>query len=535
MTFVINNIEIEGALTVNGIDVTSAVQSVGEKVANAGNAVSYAAGLNGDRPVVGTVGTFYYSSDQGIVAFDNGAVWNNILPAYSGDVSSTLGGTSLTLATVNATVGSFGSTTEVPVVTANNKGLITNITTAALSSSSVGLGNVTNLLQVINDGNAVSYALGTNGSKPAAGTSGRQYYSTDQGITYYDNGSVWAAELPAYSGDVTSTLGGTSLTLATVNSNVGTYNNVTVNAKGLVTAASNVSYLTSNQSITLSGDFTGTGTTSITGTLATVNSNVGTYNNVTVNAKGLVTSASNVNYLNDSGLNGILVRTSANNTAARTLVGTLNQIVVTNGDGVSLNPIFKLSDNTHLPGTGSAWIPYGTTAERPGIVSGIRYNTSIPQFECGLNGAFVPFGKVIQYISGIIPTTTGTTILPYDTTTPTNTEGFQIFSTTVTPTYDNSNIVVIFNIYSACSFSLSTIVTALFKNAEAISVAAARPGIASASSCLGITKTFVSLSTAPITLSARVGPSAASTVYVNRGNTETMGLLTTSYIIMEII
>jgi hypothetical protein len=53
-------------------------------------------------------------------------------------------------------------------------------------------------------------------------------------------------------------------------------------------------YLTGNQPITLSGDITGSGATSITGTLATVNSNVGTYTKVTVNAKGLVTAATNL-------------------------------------------------------------------------------------------------------------------------------------------------------------------------------------------------------------------------------------------------
>ena len=42
-----------------------------------------------------------------------------------------------------------------------------------------------------------------------------------------------------HTGDVT---GSTALTLKTVNSNVGTFNNVTINAKGLATAGSNVSY-----------------------------------------------------------------------------------------------------------------------------------------------------------------------------------------------------------------------------------------------------------------------------------------------------
>jgi hypothetical protein len=71
------------------------------------------------------------------------------------------------------------------------------------------------------------------------------------------------------SGDVSSNAA-LATTLATVNSNVGTFQGLTVNAKGLVTAATNQSYLTANQTITLSGDVSGSGTTAITTTLATV-------------------------------------------------------------------------------------------------------------------------------------------------------------------------------------------------------------------------------------------------------------------------
>ena len=85
-------------------------------------------------------------------------------------------------------------------------------------------------------------------------------------------------------------------TLATVNANVGTFQGITVNAKGLVTAAANQGYLTGNQTVTLSGDVSGSGTTAITATLATVNSNVGTFQGITVNGKGLVTAAANQNY-----------------------------------------------------------------------------------------------------------------------------------------------------------------------------------------------------------------------------------------------
>ena len=57
----------------------------------------------------------------------------------------------------------------------------------------------------------------------------------------------------------------------------------------------NPGYITGNQTITASGDATGSGTTALPLTLATVNSNVGSYTNanITVNAKGLVTAAAN--------------------------------------------------------------------------------------------------------------------------------------------------------------------------------------------------------------------------------------------------
>jgi hypothetical protein len=68
--------------------------------------------------------------------------------------------------------------------------------------------------------------------------------------------------------------------LATVNSTVGTFQGLTVNGKGLVTNAVNMSYLTGNQTITLSGAISGSGTTGIAtsyaGNLPVGNLNSGT-------------------------------------------------------------------------------------------------------------------------------------------------------------------------------------------------------------------------------------------------------------------
>ena len=86
------------------------------------------------------------------------------------------------------------------------------------------------------------------------------------------SGTAWTPTTPAagtitLSGDVTGS-GTTSIptTLAASGVTAATYNTVTVNTKGLVTRGSNTAYLTANQTITLTGDNTGSGTTSISST-----------------------------------------------------------------------------------------------------------------------------------------------------------------------------------------------------------------------------------------------------------------------------
>jgi len=146
------------------------------------------------------------------------------------------------------------------------------------------------------------------------------------------------------SGDVT-TSGTLATTLATVNANVGSFTNatITVNAKGLITAASTGSGGatpggTSGQiqynnagalgGFTASGDATvNTGTGAVT--LATVNSNVGAFGsstaipNFTVNAKGLITAAgTNVVIAPAGTLSGTTLNSSVI-TSSLTSVGTI--------------------------------------------------------------------------------------------------------------------------------------------------------------------------------------------------------------------
>ena len=119
------------------------------------------------------------------------------------------------------------------------------------------------------------------------------------------SGTLGAARLPAFSGDASSTAGTSALTLATVNSNTGSFGSstavpvITVNGKGLITAVSTAavsgSISVTGGDLTLSGN---TGTAITNATLATVNSNTGSFGSttsipvITVNGKGLITAVS---------------------------------------------------------------------------------------------------------------------------------------------------------------------------------------------------------------------------------------------------
>jgi len=378
--------------------------------------------------------------------------------------------------------------TDISSLTLSNNDILiyngTNIvsTTPTTYKATLGLNNVTNNLQVYNLGGAMGFQLDTIANRPSASTNGNLFISTDIGIISRDNGSTWSNILPAYSGDVSSTVGGTALTLANVNSNIGTFNNITINAKGLATAGSNADYLI------------------------------------------------------DSASNGILVRTALNTTTARTITGTANQISATKGDGVSGNPVISLADNPIIPGTESLTLPIGTIAQRPIHSNGkIRFNSDTLREEISESNQWRPLGKVLQFATGNITQTTGTTILPHDATLPTSAEGFQIFTTSFTPLYTTSTIVVMFNVWYECSAANTVVSTTLLNGTTTIAASSTRQATANQPDTLGITKHFLSGTTSPITISSRIGPAAASTVYVNRGSTETFGgTISTSYIIMEI-
>jgi hypothetical protein len=207
----------------------------------------------------------------------------------TGDVTGSGTGSFATTLTNIGTAGTYA------VVTTDSKGRVTGGTTTQAWSTLTGIPTTLSGYGITDaqplDGDLTSIAA-------LAGTSGLLKKTGINTWTLDTSTYITGNQTITFSGDVSGS-GTTSvtLTLPNINANVGTFNNVTVNAKGQVTAASNVSYITGNQTITFSGDVSGSGTTAVTLTLPSVNANVGTFNNVTVNAKGQVTAASNVSYL----------------------------------------------------------------------------------------------------------------------------------------------------------------------------------------------------------------------------------------------
>jgi len=151
-------------------------------------------------------------------------------------------------------------------------------------------------------------------NSPAGEVTAGMYAFIEEGTTYASSGWVLATANPITLGttnlsfqqfnglgQLTAGTGltktGSTLSITASGVSAGTYSSMTVDTTGRVTAGTNPGYITANQNITVSGDVTGSGTTSMALTLASSGVTAGTYNNsatavspITVDAKGRVTA-----------------------------------------------------------------------------------------------------------------------------------------------------------------------------------------------------------------------------------------------------
>lgn len=142
-------------------------------------------------------------------------------------------------------------------------------------------------------------------------------------------------------------------------------------------------------------------------------------------------------------------------------------------------------------------------------------------------GDTVPFSMsgAGQKIRGNIGESSGTTLIPFDTTAPLSTEGTQLFSATITPQSLSSNIKINLSTMIDTSKTNLIVTVAIFRGTTLLGWKSAGSSAYNGSSP---TPLDICINDTPgqlvaLQYTARVGISASGTWYINRGATETMG------------
>ena len=219
-------------------------------------------GLAGSATILATARTiggtsFNGSADIAVALAATATKWATARTAsITGDVTWTSGnfdGTAnvtgaSTLATVNSNVGSFGSTTAIPIVTVNAKGLVTAVSTGAISTS-FDLDADSGTTNAVAGGETLTIAGGTGVATSVSGNTVSvaigQAVATNSNVTF-NNVSV----------DGTLTSDDITATTLTASGNVIVSRNLTVN--GTTTTVNSNTVAIGDAIMTLNSDETGT-------------------------------------------------------------------------------------------------------------------------------------------------------------------------------------------------------------------------------------------------------------------------------------
>lgn len=241
--------------------------------------------------------------------------------AAGGDLAGTYPNPTIAALSPNP-AGQFGSSTLIPVITVNNKGQVSQVTTVApqatVSSVNVSGGNtglqfnggpitsagtltMTGVLDLDNGGTGATTAAGV---RTVLGLSASATVDTTDAANI-TSGILDAARLPALAGDVTSASGGNMTTLSNSGVTAGTYGAssqipvLQVDAKGRVVSASSVVPVVSANNVT-----TGTLSASVLPASGVTQGTYGASSQIPVlqlDDKGRVISASSVAPIVDAG------------------------------------------------------------------------------------------------------------------------------------------------------------------------------------------------------------------------------------------
>lgn len=220
-------------------------------------------------------------------------------------------------------------------------------------------GGITSLQQTYGSAQTGAITLATSSAATSNGvTVGGTI--TNSGGTFTWTPTVSVASIPnaaLANSTISGVALGNSLSNITFNSaGTGAASGSTYNGSGALTISYNSigaqpagSYLTGNQTITLSGDVTGSGATAITTTLATVNTNTGSFGSssaiptFTVNGKGLITAAGTAAVVAPAGTLTGNTLASGVTASSLTSVGTLTSLSVTGDVSVGAGSCFRVN------------------------------------------------------------------------------------------------------------------------------------------------------------------------------------------------
>jgi hypothetical protein len=350
---------LSGDLTTSGTTATLAASGVGAGTFGSATQVAQlTVDAKGRLTAAGNVAiTASATTLSGIVPLANGGTGANL--SGTGGTGQLLkqtssGGTVSVASLLNSDLPTSGVTAGTyKSATVNAQGIVT----AGTNPTTLGGFGITDAVQ--NGGGAPVMLTGLDGSRPSASIVGRIYFASDTGKIWYDNGSAWLLELPALTGDLTTS--GTTATLGASGVSSGTYGSaiavptVTYDAKGRATSATQTTIAIPASQVT-SGTLAvargGTGQSSYTdGQLLVGQTSSGSLVATTL------TAGSGISVTNGSGT--VTVASSPGNQVA-------NSVFAGPSSGSATTPTFRALLAADVPGLPASQITSGTLSAQYG-------------------------------------------------------------------------------------------------------------------------------------------------------------------------